>query len=97
MVINKMLDDLIEEFDIISFLFVESGISRRYYNLPDWIGLLKQMVKQFNDNPFAFRFYEDTVSFRETPYGLNPAIASLIEEDYNREWFKNNSLWMIII
>lgn len=92
MVVNKTLDDLIEEFDTIPFLFVGSGISRRYYNLPDWVGLLKQMVKQFNDDPFAFRFYEDTVSFRETPYGLNPAIASLIEEDYNREWFKNKEI-----
>ncbi len=92
MAINMTLDDLIEEFDTIPFLFVGSGLSRRYYNLPDWTGLLKQMIQQFNDDPLTFRFYEDTVSFKETPYGVNPAIATLIEEEYNKEWFKNNQI-----
>ena len=28
-------------------------------------------------------------SFEDNPYGINPKIASLIEEDFNKEWFHN--------
>jgi hypothetical protein len=85
----RTIDELIENLDTIPFLFIGSGLSRRYYNLPDWTGLLKEMVAKFNKDAFAYRSYEDRASFDENPYGLNPKIASLIEEDFNKEWFQN--------
>ena len=85
----RTLDELIENLDTIPFLFIGSGLSRRYYNLPDWTGLLKEMVAKFNKDACAYRSYEDRASFDENPYGLNPKIASLIEEDFNKEWFQN--------
>lgn len=86
---NKTIEQLIESLDTIPFLFVGSGLSRRYYNLPDWIGLLKVMAAKLNKDSFAFRSYEDRASFENSPYGINPKIASLIEEDFNKEWFRN--------
>ena len=86
---SKTIEQLIESLDTIPFLFVGSGLSRRYYNLPDWIGLLKVMAAKLNKDSFVFRSYEDRASFENSPYGINPKIASLIEEDFNKEWFRN--------
>lgn len=47
------------------------------------------MVDKLNQDSFAFRSYEDRASFENNPYGINPKIASLIEEDFNKEWFRN--------
>ena len=74
------------------FLFVGSGLSRRYYNLPDWIGLLKVMADKLKQDSFAYRSYEDRASFENSPYGINPKIAPLIEEDFNKEWFRRKFL-----
>ena len=86
------LNDMISSFETIPFLFIGSGFSKRYFGLPDWTSLLKHMVEQFNDDSFAYRADEDKATFREHPYGLNPLIASFIEEDFNREWFKNEHI-----
>ena len=86
------LNEMINNFETIPFLFIGSGFSRRYFELPDWTSLLKHMVKQFNQDPFAYRSYEDRASFQEHPYGLNPLIATYIEEDFNREWFHNPNI-----
>ena len=86
---NKTIEQLIESLDTIPFLFVGSGLSRRYYNLPDWTGLLKVMVDKLNQDSFAYRSYEDRATFEDHPYGINPKIASLIEEEFNKEWFRN--------
>lgn len=86
------IDELIEQLDTIPFLFIGSGLSRRYYNLPNWTNLLQEMVDKFNQDSFAFRSYEDKASFTDNPYGINPKIASLIEEDFNKEWFSNSNI-----
>lgn len=89
---NKTLEQLIESLDTIPFLFVGSGLSRRYYNLPDWTELLKVMVAKLNKDSFAYRSYENRASFEDNQYGINPKIASLIEEDFNKEWFHNSEI-----
>lgn len=89
---KEKIDDLIMDFDTIPFLFVGSGLTRRYFNLPEWDGLLRQMVSQFNQDNLAYRAYQDKANFRDTPYSINPTIASLIEEDFNRKWFEDSTI-----
>ena len=50
-----------------------------------FVGIQKQ-------DSFAYRSYEDRASFENSPYGINPKIASLIEEDFNKEWFRRKFL-----
>lgn len=51
-----------------------------------------QMDKLFKIDPLAYRCYENNASLKKNEYGINPAIASLIEENFNKEWFDNEKI-----
>ena len=68
-------------------LFVGSGLTRRYLNLPSWEMLLRQFCIS---KPFELYYLqaEKEVSDDEM---LFPHIADLIEADYNEKWFTNEA------
>lgn len=78
---------LLNETDDIPFLFVGSGISRRYLDLPDWESLLKIFAQKINNNKFAFQKYENKANLNDNPQGKYPYIATLIENDFNSIWY----------
>lgn len=80
---EKSIEELILQMDTIPFLFVGSGFSKRYFHLPDWVSLLKQMTNQINVDEFAYNVYEDEARSQINPYGINPAIATILEKDFN--------------
>ena len=80
---EKTIKDLINSLSKIPFLFVGSGFTRRYFNLPDWEGLLKYMVSCIDSDKLAYRSYQDKVNFKDNPYGINPSLASILEKDFN--------------
>lgn len=81
------LGDLVEKFSTTPFLFLGSGITRRYYNLPDWKGLLEHFAYEVKKDDFAYSFYENKASKMDNPLGDFPKIAELIEVDYDEMWF----------
>ncbi len=83
----QKLQEFISGFNTIPFIFAGSGITRRYYNLPCWKELLDVFARKVKNFPLAYHSYENEARQLEYKYGLLPKIASLIERDFNAQWF----------
>lgn len=84
--------DIVNNFNTTPFLFVGSGISRRYLNLPDWKGLLAHFTNKIKDDPFAYSFYENRAKMMDCKAGVMPKIAELIQQDYDEKWFSDPTI-----
>ena len=56
------LQEVVARFNTTPFLFAGSGITRRYYGLPDWVGLLTHFAEKVKNDQFAFRYYTQLYS-----------------------------------
>lgn len=83
------IQDVVARFNTTPFLFAGSGITRRYYHLPDWVGLLTHFAGLLKKDEFAFRAYESRVPAGTKQEDRLPVVASLIEQDFNLAWFDN--------
>lgn len=86
------LADVTKKFPSSPFLFIGSGMSRRYINLPDWKGLLQEMTKKINSDDFAYNYYENKANSEDLKYGLMPKIAELIQHDFDNKWFTDPTI-----
>lgn len=84
---SKTLDDVVARFNTTPFLFIGSGLTRRYYNLPDWESLLRIFASRINNDPFSYSYYERKAKELNCAVGLYPQVAELIEHDFNDLWF----------
>lgn len=66
------------------FLFVGSGMSKRYKGTEKWDELLRLFCTEFSGNEFQYDVYANKID-EEDYYGQQPAIAYLLEKDYNNE------------
>lgn len=88
---NK-ITEIVKKFSTTPFLFVGSGLTRRYYNLPDWRGLLEIFARRVKDDDFAYMSYESKAKVSNPQAGLYPKVAELIENDFNEKWYANPAM-----
>ncbi len=81
------IEDVINRFSTTPFLFMGSGMTRRYLNLPDWKSLLEHFAKIIEDDRFIFSAYENKAKTLECKAGIMPKIAELIQRDFDEKWF----------
>lgn len=72
----------LEQFHTAPFLFVGSGLSRRYLGLEDWEGLLRRFAA-LTDRPYEY--------FRSSADGVYPAIAAEIARELHGVWWQSSS------
>lgn len=89
---STTLEKLVKSFPTTPFLFVGSGLTRRYYNLPNWQGLLKYFSQKINNDNFSFASYENQAKSIKYQTGLFPKIAELIETDFNEKWYSDKNI-----
>lgn len=80
------IQEVISKFNTTPFLFAGSGITRRYYGLPDWKELLKHFAMLIHNDRFSYNLYESQAK------GALPRTATLIQKDFDDEWFRNPSI-----
>lgn len=83
------IQEVVARFNTTPFLFAGSGITRRYYHLPNWVELLTHFAHLLKRDEFAFRSYESQIPAGTSEEDRLPVVATLIEQDFNRAWFDN--------
>lgn len=83
------IQEVVARFNTTPFLFAGSGITRRYYHLPNWVELLTHFANVLKRDEFAFRSYESQIPAGTNEEDRLPVVATLIEQDFNRAWFAN--------
>ena len=83
------IQEVVSQFNTTPFIFAGSGITRRYYGLPDWGGLLDIFARRISNDEFAYRSYENQAMYVVNVHDKMPMIATLIEKDFNKAWFEN--------
>lgn len=79
--------DIIKKSNTLPFLFVGSGLSRRYLTLEDWDGLLSRYASQASNKEYVYNIYKQQAEILGYSEGLLPKVAELIENDFNQVWF----------
>ncbi len=77
--IKKNLVDHFNRTSSFPFLFIGSGLSRRYLGLEDWEGLLKKFCESLED----YQYYYSTAS------GCLPEVATSMSKDFHDFWWKS--------
>lgn len=80
---------LLAQTNALPVLFVGSGLTRRYLNLPDWKGLLRQYC--VSGKPFEYYNDKATRECNGTPDMRLPKAADFIEADFNEKWYTDES------
>lgn len=86
------INDVVKGFNTTPFLFIGSGLTRRYLNLPNWKELLKHFAELVDDNEFSYDSYVNRASTMQTRAGIMPKVAELIQRDFDEKWFKDPSI-----
>lgn len=84
--VRRIIQSAIKDAGRYPFLFIGSGLSRRYMGTPGWEGLLREVCRRTLDDEFAFpRFLNRAkVAVRNGEAGsVYPFVATLMENEVN--------------
>lgn len=88
---NSFINPLLEKADSLPFLFVGSGMSRRYLNLPTWEDLLKYISTLVYDDKFGFVSAQNQASKqfnKATQYNnYMTTLCDIISDDLDKIWY----------
>lgn len=86
------IENVVSNFNAAPFLFIGSGISRRYLNSPNWEQLLRTFARKVNDDDFKYTSYLNKAESMVDSEDLYPKIAQLIQTDFESKWFDDPSI-----
>lgn len=78
---SKIIEHL-SQFHTAPFLFIGSGLPRRYLGIDDWTGLLRRM-SDLTDRPYEY--------YRASGDGSEPRIATEIAKDLHVKWWDSDN------
>lgn len=79
---KKQFQSKLEVSNTAPFLFIGSGLSIRYYQIPTWINLLEEFVNKNRDCfKYDFGYYSSKCS------GSPMKIASLLADEFHEKWW----------
>lgn len=79
--VKEILKQHLSLFSTAPFLFVGSGVSRRYLKLETWGDLLKKFAEKTH-RPYEYYFTSNNGSY--------PAIASNLAKEFHEIWWKDS-------
>lgn len=86
---SNEIQKVISNFPATPILFVGSGLSKRYLDLPNWEGLLSIFANRLSGDEFAYERYKSRAQAIHSQAGILPEIASLIQKDFDEKWFSD--------
>lgn len=95
----EQIEKIFSGFTSLPYLFIGSGISRRYLGLEDWENLLRRFAGLISKDELSFEYYYHNAKqkLKENKIRddslLLPMTASLIETDFNDKWFTHNDFY----
>ena len=82
---EKTWEDVVKSFNTCPYLFIGSGLTRRYLGLPDWSGLLEHFCSRLSSDEFAYAALRQQ---GENDFGK---MGDILEERFNDRWFEDKS------
>lgn len=93
-IIEQHLKNVFDETKTLPFLFVGSGISKRYFDAPNWEDLLNHVASRTFENDLEYRaIIQKAKSMFDIKNNYNEymcAIADLLEENLITKWYTDS-------
>ena len=82
---QKTWEDVVKRFNTCPYLFIGSGLTRRYLGLPDWKGLLEHFCSRLSGDEFAYAALKQRA---ENDFG---EMGNILESRFNDRWFEDEN------